>query len=275
MAEAYLNENATSLAAANWSDGVGFQNGAQLVIAESTVSIQTALDQSGLVTGIEYLDILGGNPVIGGSAGPLKFDADGTAESAASLVSRLRYHTDGGALYYQAAGGNNLAHYVIHSGRGRLYGLGGTWKHFHCSGQADLNDTTVSTAGSLWYFSSGASVRIQDNATAITDLTCVGTPLSLYLERGATALDFAGSEWTLDTTRASTTIKHRAGTMRILKSGTITDLYCLGGLIDFSGLQRSMTVTTLWHTSAATIKLHPLLTITNRRRLGAGSPGMV
>jgi hypothetical protein len=111
MAVAFLNTGATSMAAANWSDTTGFAAAAQLVIREGSQAIVNDLNQS--ASSIEFLDIQEGfSGNIGNASGSLRCDADGTAESPTTRLSRIRYNASGGNFYFSATGGNTLAHFV-------------------------------------------------------------------------------------------------------------------------------------------------------------------
>lgn len=264
MAVATLNTGATSLAAGQWSDATGVVDGAQLVIAGSTANIQTALSYTS--ASIEYLDVLGGSPFIGGTGGSFICDADGTAEAAATQVSRIKYVTDGGHMYYTAGAGNTLAHFVIVGGLGSFYATGGIYKNVQCSGRMFINGSTVSSTG-VWNFLQGAAVSIDDSATAIAELQAVGA--GMVVGRGMTLGEFANSNVTLSTTRASTTVKVRGGSFAIQKSGTITTMWALGGLLDLSQVQVPYTITNLYYAAGATVRTHPAVTITNKYPLGA------
>lgn len=136
---AYLLAQSTSLAAANWSDATGFADNAVLEIRSGGQTVTAGLDQSGLTEGITSLNI--GSEftgTIGGTAGPLKCDVDGSG------TPYLRNAASGGTLYYQAAGDNNLCVKFIQSGAGSSYIVGGTVTTLEVNaGYVGVNDSTT------------------------------------------------------------------------------------------------------------------------------------
>jgi len=101
MAVAYLNEGATSLAAANWSDATGFADNATLVIDKQFGSgspLTSSVDQSGLTTGIDYLDILkGASGQLGTGSSPLRVDADTASGDGITNYGNVTLYFEGGA----------------------------------------------------------------------------------------------------------------------------------------------------------------------------------
>lgn len=267
MAVAYLAEDASSLAAANWSDTTGFADGATLVIQKGGKSIQDGLSQA--AADIEYLDILPGfTGSIGGTGGSLTCDADGTAESAATLVSRIRYQAAGGHLYFNAGGANTLAHQVVIGnpprsgvGSGSFFGTGGILKNVQLlGGRATFSDAVLATGG-VWNFAGGSSTTAYH---ATNDLPSVrvsgGTHL---LQRNCTALVVAGGDVTLDCQGLTPgTITVYAGRFTLLNSGTITALLHLGGTLNFGRLGRPVTITT-GTAVGDDVVTSPLVTVTN------------
>lgn len=142
---AYLNGQLTTLAAAGWSDTTGFADNATLEIRDGQQTITGALDQSGLTEGITSMDVGPGfSGVIGGTAGPLKCDVDGSG------TPQFRYASGGGALYYQAAGDNNLCVKFINSSAGRAYLTGGTFTTLELnSGYTEISDAVTPTTVNL------------------------------------------------------------------------------------------------------------------------------
>lgn len=274
MAIAYLNENATSLASANWSDTTGFANGATLVINRNTAPITGGMDQS--ATSIESLDILDGCTAIigGGSAGSLTCDVDGTSEAETGLapVSRLRYFAGGGALYFNAGGGNTLAHFVQIATGGTFYATGGILKNVHLErGAANFGPTVLATSGA-WRFTGGTSVVSYNASGAIPELVATGGIHTLL--RNATTLTVAGgAQITIDAQGlAFTTINVFGGSLRLINSGTITTLNALGGTLDLSSVGRPITITTarIAGEGALLVKKSSLVTVTNRVAVGRG-----
>lgn len=189
MAIAYLAEGSTTLAAAAWSDATGFANDATLVIERGGQTITTALDQSALGTGINYLQVrrtFTGN--IGSSAaGPLKVDAD--AGSDPNIV----YAAAAGSFYLQAGGGSALVSRMECNTGGQLRLVGGTFTNVDMlRGAMSANGSTVITN----LFVTGGEATIEDNATAITNLEIFGGTVTL--RRGATNVTMRGGRLILD-----------------------------------------------------------------------------
>lgn len=263
MAVATFSETATDFAAGNWSDATGFANGAQLVIPSGSQSIQAGLNQS--ATSIEYLDVLEGfTGIIGGAAGALICDADGTVEAAATVVSRIRYWAAAGSMYYTAGGGNTLAHYVQIDTRGRFYGVSGIMKNMHLDrGTASFSENVAATSG-VWTNMGGALSIAYAAASAIPTLNLVGGSTSLL--RNATTLNVYGGANTIDCKAlAITTINMFGGTLTLRNCGTITAFNAYGGLLDFSGLSRPLTITTATGAGPAslTVRRSRYITLTN------------
>lgn len=273
MAESRLNDGATDLSVgANWSDTTGFAAAATLVIAVGTQSIQAGLNQS--TVSIESLDVLEGfSGIIGGAGGPLRVDFDGTAEAAATQVSRLRWWSPGTG-YIAAGGPDTLAHFV-QCRAGNLFLTSGIAKHLHVEGgYIEVGQSLASSSG-LWVLTGGSSL-INDNATGVADLRYTGGGHTL--KRGATSLKVAGStNLTIDAGgRAITTMEVGGGNVLLLNAGdtgttAFTTVYLLGGTLDCRKLGRNVTITTLYHAAGATLIGHPRLTITNKAPIGGGA----
>lgn len=95
MAIEFLNEGATSLAAANWS-GSGFADNATLIIDKpfgAGAPITSDVDFSSLTTGIDYLDI---KPGAIGTIRGLKVDADSAAGDYIRNHGRVRLEMESG-----------------------------------------------------------------------------------------------------------------------------------------------------------------------------------
>lgn len=268
MAEAYLTESATSLAAANWSDATGFANGATLVINKGAANIQSDLDQS--ATSITSLDVLEGfSGTIGGVAGALKCDADGTSEAATTVVSRIRYKASGGSMFFEAAGGNTLAHYVqVHSAGGRFYGVSGIMKNVHVGlGEARFASAVLMTSGE-WELTGGSCFVDYHASNGIPTLYVNGG--SHTIKRGVTTGYFGGGTTTFDVQSVAigTLNVFSGGSIRLLNSGAITAVHLRGGVFDTRELQRSVTIGTLKLGAGATYIRSPMVTVTNLHPLG-------
>lgn len=270
MPEATFSETATDFAAANWSDTTGFANGAQLLVYKGAQVINAGLNQS--ATSIEYLDIMEGfTGIIGGATGALQCDADGTAESATTTVSRIRYWAGGGAFYYSAAGGNTLAHFVQINTGGRFYGVTGIMKNMQLErGTAQFSENVAATSG-VWQNLGGALQVDYAAASAIPTFIQTGGNTAMF--RNCTTINLSGGSLTIDCKAlAITTINHYGGTLRLLNCGTITTYNGYAGLLDLSGLARTVTMTTAAVAGATslTVRRSRRLTVGTSQPIGAG-----
>lgn len=259
----YLNEGAVSLAGANWGDGTGFANTANLTISSGSQTITTALDQSSLTAGIDTLTILPGfTGRIGGSGyGSLKVDAD------ESTTNRIIYNAGGGSLYLQASGDNSIISNFWMSSLGSAYLTGGTFSNVVLGqGSLSVDSTTVLTDP---IFDGGAAVV--QAGTAATSLTVRGG--SHVWKRGATTINVYGrGRLNIDCAgTAITTLNILSSEAEVVltSSGTITTVNNWGRLLA-SGIARTITITNYNSGPAAFLADAPsMLTRTNIGRLGA------
>lgn len=275
MAETTLNAGATSLAAANWADTTGFANGAQLLIDGTRVgnqNITAGLDQS--ATNIEYLDVINYGGTIGGAAGPLKCDADGTAESATSVVSRVRWWSPG-TLYFSAAGGNTLAHYFQQRG-GTCNIASGILKNVHVDSGVFYCADAVSGSG-VWHLQGGSGTFDYHASNVIAEAwarsgtwTFAKKPTALYIMSGASV--------TLDCQALTpTNIYMLGGTLRLISAGGITNFYGFAGTLDAGNLQRSVTAgsSVCQLASGLNIVSNPKLAFGTKSYIGSGPVGLI
>jgi len=240
MAVAYLNDGATSLAAANWTDATGFANAATLIIDKGSATSFTNVDQSALGTGIDYLYIRRGfSGALQDAAGaPLKVDADGGS------VNAIVYGAGGGLARIQAGGGSTLITNIENSGAGALYLVGGTFTNaFLASGTTDINGSSVVTN----LYVTGGTNTVAYNATALTifEQTAGVTTLKRgvatgRMNGGTLILDFDDAG-TGTGTFGSTAFEWNGGTI-ILKNGNISNFTWRGGSLDLSMLRRDVTI---------------------------------
>lgn len=171
MAIAYLNENATSLAAANWSDATGFAAAATLFITDGSVPIVNDVDHGS--SNIEYLVITEGRTGDIAAAGtPVECQVDNSADA------RIEYRASGGRFYFAHADSTSQCEiFVVNSTGGSVYLEGGTIDDLQVARVAYLhvNASTVlsDTAGEKVYLGSGRGV-IENNATGITECNIFG-----------------------------------------------------------------------------------------------------
>lgn len=197
MALAYLNENATSAAAANWSDTTGFADGAELVLSAGTVDVVSDVDQSGLTTGVESFEIQATYNANAGAAGtPFVFDADNSADAFVKHGGPRRF-------YYDAGGGSSNCNFYYHTGVGQSYLEGGTIDNVHSvRGSFNANASTVITNATFY----GGTAVIENNATGFTSCVVKGGIVTskrdgtYVVEGGTLILDIPDASPTLDVT---------------------------------------------------------------------------
>lgn len=291
MADAFLNAGATSLAAANWSDATGIANSATLYVQSGTQTVTGGLTPS-LTEGVINFDILSGfSGTIGSSAGSLAMETRTASLSQLTQIPRVRYWASGGGFSYtpQGSGGaaNGCFYYQIAgSGFGNITGTGTVTRFEAESGRAYVAPTIDSVDTYRWVITGGA-VTIDGivGSNEIHSLTIAGG--QVLLKRGivggvvaensvSEGLNIYGGQVTIDAygeTIAKSTIAGTAN-VRVLNCGTITYLGLFGGTLDFSALQRPLTITTLAAAPGSTVIPSPLLTITNYYPIGSGAEGL-
>lgn len=291
MADAFLNAGATSLAAANWSDATGIVNSATLYVQSGTQTVTGGLTPS-MTEGVINFDILSGfSGTIGSSAGSLAMETRTASLSQADQLPRVRYWASGGGFSYTPQGSGGAAngcffYQIAGSGFGNITGTGTVTRFEAESGRAYIAPTIDSVDTYRWVITGGA-VTIDGIAGSneIHSLTIAGG--QVILKRGivggvvaensvSEGLNIYGGQVTIDAygeTIAKSTIAGTAN-VRVLNCGTITYLAAFGGTLDFSALQRPLTITTLTAAPGATVIPSPLLTITNYYPIGSGAEGL-
>lgn len=250
MAITYLNAGSITMAAAAWSDGIGFANASTNVISSQTAqTVTTALDYSTGIGQIGYLDIRPPfSGTIGSTASPLKIGASTRVWNAAS----------GGTLYLQAAndttGGsaaNTIALYQ-HSSPGTAVLVGGTFTQVQVgTGNVTIGSGAVVTT----LYVTGGTVTIQDNATAITTMNITGSG-KVICSRQVTTVSISGSaQCTYDDAGAITTLSAFSGSNWTHMQGNITTA-TISGVFNAGNLKSDATVggTSLtWYNTATYI----------------------
>lgn len=233
MALAYLNENATSAAAANWSDSTGFADGAELVLGDNSgADVVSDVDQSGLTTGVESFEIQATFNANAGQAGtPFIFDADNSADAFVRHGGPRRF-------YYNAGGGSTNCNFLYQIGTGATYLEGGTVDDTYVSrGELYANAFTVLTNFTAY----GGRGTIENNATGITSATIKGGQWTIkrdgtyVIEGGTVTLDIPDTSPTI-----SLTIKQGARCV-VLQANAIATVYN-DGVLDISRAKRPITL---------------------------------
>jgi hypothetical protein len=271
MPTAFLNDGATSMAAANWSDGLGVVASAQLVIRSGTQSITNDVNYP--LISIESLDVEPGfSGFIASQATPFTVDIDGTAENPTTRVSRLRYFASGGECNVNASGPNTLAHFVEINTGGRLVATGGILKNVVLQAGRFLAGANVLATGGVWRFSGGTAQVDYAAAAPIPQLDVLGGQHKI--DRNATTLNAYGGFITIDCASLTiTTLTITGGQVRLLNSGTITTVNLYGGTLDCSSAQRPITFTTMNSDFAGTFLKGTKITIGTENVAGAGPRG--
>ena len=295
MADAFLNAGATSLAAANWSDATGYNSGTPtLYVQTGTQTITGGLAPgSGTYAALYNFDVLSGfSGTIGSSAGAFAIETANAAFNQATQLPRVRYWASGGGFTYSPQGADagitNECHYyqIAGSGFGNINGTGIVRRLEAESGRAYVAPTIDSVSTYRWTITGGAvTIDGSVGSTKIHSLTIAGGQVILKrgIQGGTVAensvsegLNVYGGQVTIDAygeTIAKSTIAGTAN-VRVLNCGTITYLGIFGGTLDFSALQRPLTITTLAAAPGSTVIPSPLLTITNYYPIGSGAEGL-
>jgi hypothetical protein len=297
---AYLVSGATSFvaSASNWTDSTGFQAQAQLFIQSGTQTITGGLTTS-LVTGITNLDILPGfSGNIGGAAGSLAVETDTASYAPASQVPRIRYNASGGTLYYtpQSSGAAaDVADYFQVNGSGSAFLTGtGTVKRVEVqSGRLYVAPTIGSVATYRWVLAGGTTTidGTSTGSTKIHAITVVGGQHLLKKGiQGSTlgsttfveGLNVCGGSLVIDAYGETISdLRIYGGYVTVVNCGTIAVCSGYSGTLDFSKLQRPLTITLLEDAPGLTVIPSKLLTITTysgatngRQPIGTGANGL-
>lgn len=290
MPAAFLNAGATSLAAANWSDAIGFADSAELYIQSGTQTVTGGLTTS-LTNGIQNLDILSGwSGNIGGANGSLAVETRSSLLNQATQIPRIRYYASGGTFYYTPQGGGAASdvcdyYQIAGSGSGYLTGTG-TVKRLESNGGRLYVGTAIgSVANFRWVFANGTvTVDGVSGSTKIHALTIAGGQHLLKKGIQGTSVTATGFTEGLNVCGGSVTIDAYAetfsdiriygGYVQIVNAGTCAVVSGYSGTLDFSKLQRPLTLTLLEDAPGLTVIPSRLLTITTRNPIGPGANGL-
>ena len=300
MANSYLLPGATSLAASasNWSDTNGINaTNATCFIQSGTQTITGGLAVS-IATGINNLDILPGfSGAIGGSAGSLAVETDSASYNPSTQIPRIRYNAGGGSMYYTAEGAGgaaNVCDYAQLSGSGSMFITGTcTVKRVEVqSGRLYVGPNVGSVATYRWVLSGGTStIDGISGSTKIHAITVAGGQHILKKGIQGSTLASTGFVEGLNVCDGQVTIdaygetisdlRMYGGYVTVVNCGTIAVISGYAGTLDFSKLQRPVTVTLLEDAPGLTVIPSKLLTITTysgatngRQPIGSGANGL-
>lgn len=282
----YLRDGVQTLATASWDDasgtptGVGFENGAILVIPRGGQLINGGCDQTGATTGVESFDVL---PefvgFLGDDSHPLKFDADGTAESAVNVVSRFRYWASSGSCRYDSVNGCHFLQVgTKDGGGGQFMGVGGTFKHVDLeAGSASFTDQCSCTAGGTWSIM-GGTLKLDEHASnTFNIIEITGGANQHEIARGGTTLTIKNGRTAVDIKNGSITNLNVDNGTLVLRSHNATGptLTAKSGTIDFTGLRAPITLTSAVLGPVRFIGYkRSLVTLTNPQYRGGGPIGL-
>ena len=305
MAIEILNTGSTSLASGNFKTlagaaGSGFVDDAELLIQSGTQAITSDITWTSLTNGVKFLDISPGfaGNIAGGTAGSLAFQTRNSLFSQVTQLPRVRYEASGGTMYYTAenASANDEVHYLQVNGGGALYVTGtcNVRRMELNAGRLIINQNVGSVANYRWVFTGGTSTIDIVNSGGTNDIHALTiTGGQHLLKRGiqgttvtagsrTEGLSVIGGAVTIDAgSRNVSALTVAGGSVTVLNAGNpdtptagITNLLALGGTIDFSRLQRPMTITLVEDASSCTIIPSKYLTITTRNPIGPGADGL-
>lgn len=232
MALTYLNKNATSAAAANWSDTTGIVDTATAILSDATVGVTADVNYSSLTTGVESFEIQATYLADAAQAGtPFIFDADNSADAFVKHGGPRRF-------YYSAAGQSGVCNFYYHTGTGSSYIEGGTLTNLYVvRGAFYANASTVITNATIY----GGTSVIENNATGFTSCTVKGGLVTskrdgtYVVEGGTLILDIPDETPTL-----SVTVK-QGGRCIVRQANAIATLYN-DGVVDIAQSKRPVTL---------------------------------
>jgi hypothetical protein len=290
MSAAFLNAGSTSFAASGWSDSTGFVNGAELYVQSGTQTVTGGLTTN-LSEGIQNLDILSGwSGNIGGANGSLAVETKSALLNQVTQIPRIRYYASGGTFYYTPQGGGAASdvcdyYQIAGSGSGYLTGTG-TVKRLESNGGRLYVGTSVTSVATFRWVLSGGTVTIDGVAgtTKVHALTVTGG--QHLLKRGVQGstmastgfvegLNVAGGAVTIDAYEETISdIRMYGGYVTVVNCGAIAATGGYAGTLDFSKLQRPLTLTLLEDAPGLTVIPSRLLTITTRNPINTGANGL-
>jgi hypothetical protein len=291
MANAYLNAGATSLAAANWSDTTGYTSGTPTLFVQSgTQTITGGLAPgSGTYVAVNNFDVLPGfSGNIGGAAGSFAIETANFDQT--TQTGRMRYNASGGTFYYTPQGANataDVCDYFQVNGSGSAFLTGtGTVKRVEVqSGRLYVSPTIGSVATFRWELAGGTTtIDGISGSTKIHAVTVAGG--QHLLKKGIQGSTMASTTFVegLNVCNGSIVIdaygetisdlRIYGGYVTVVNCGTIAVCSGYNGTLDFSKLQRPVTVTLLEDAPGLTVIPSKLLTITTRNPIGTGANGL-
>lgn len=235
MALAYLNEGATSLAAANWSDATGFAANATLVISSAgSQQIDTALDQSASGA-IDHLHVR--KPFAGRIKGSAGESAQVNFDNTYTTDHNFIWEAQGGEISLDASSATAVTSSLINGG-GVVNLTNGVFTTITLvSGTLNIGENPTLVTVNVF----GGVCNIGAKSDAFT-LNVYGG--SVYSERlPATAINVYGGTARVEATGTVTAVTQTGGTLYPYV-GTVTTADLFGGAFNPADAPRAVTVTT-------------------------------
>lgn len=239
---AYLNKNADSLADANWSDGTGFANSADLEIRDGSVPVTQGTDHSDLTEGVESFVVRKARQgAVGTPQNPVKFDADASADARVENYAAIDLH-------YEADGDDSQCNVLRQVGTGSTYVYGGTVSQtYQAAGYFYANESTVLTDIDI----QGGRFLIENNATGVNSLNISAGAgvLKRDCDADGTITVKRGVTLTLDIPDASPTLNVtvEAGGRLIVRQANVLASLRNDGLVDLSQAKADSTIGATLH----------------------------
>lgn len=273
MATIYLNNGATSLAAANWSDATGIVAAVDGVIRSGGQAITSDVDWNGVtIASFRMAEQFTGT--VGSASAPLWFAAasDGIAAEWSSTAAEGRVvNGSGGTLFLKSTGTMDNLH---QSGSGRTTLISGTATYLRVTnGNFTAEDASVVTNARIL----GGVATIGASATAGTVLDVFGG--SVTTQRPFTTINVYSGDVFINhntSSSAAVTINQYGGRVFLLSlftNGTV-NYNRFGGLFDPRRMTRELTVATMITAANATFTSLPTgvtLAITTQSLRDAGA----
>lgn len=236
MAEQRLNDNATSLEAANWS-GAGFADGAELAIVGNEETIAD-LDRSADTTnGINYLHIRNGRPTVGGDS-----ETDLIIECAVAYTTRPNFiwATRGGLCRVQFAT-TVCNEAVFMASGGDAYIVAGNVDKLKIAGSGNVTILAGAEIDSELWVAGEAVVTIQDSGTAIP-IAQISERARVHNERAITEVWQRQASWFYNDNRSGTgtTTYKLEGGIFVPVAGDVADVEWFGGRIDDTRVEQAL-----------------------------------
>ena len=244
MAEIFLNENAASFAAANWSDATGFADAAEMVVDRHSGVINTALDRSADTTdssgGIKYIHFRCDTVDVGGESGTFSVEFDDTYTTRPNLVWAAR----GGRMRINSTG--DTCKRAEFNGGGVCYLVGGDWEKVYVGSGTVIFGESATFSASAELICAGGRVVVEAHSSATdilpTTFVCGG---QMELHRRPTTVNVSAGSLRMRSLDGAATTMNLYGGSTMLEAGNVPTLNVYGAngaVLDLSRAIREVTV---------------------------------